>query len=77
MSGHVILKLNETPQLLFYAGEVYPLEVNIITTKITEASIDHSREVGLGLSTDHVSMCCCIVTRMQRKFIAKIYVIDH
>lgn len=43
MSGHVILKLNEAHQLLLYAREVYPLEVTINTTKITEASVVHSR----------------------------------
>jgi hypothetical protein len=60
------LKLNGTHQLLVYADDVNLLGDNTIK-KITETLIDTSKEVGLELKAKKLSICCCLVTRMQSK----------
>jgi hypothetical protein len=57
------LKLNATHQLLVYTDDVNLLGDNIDTIKKnTENVMDANKEVGL-----EVSICCCLVTRMQGK----------
>jgi hypothetical protein len=59
---------NRTHQLLFLADDVDLLEDNIDTTnKNPETSVDTSNEEQ---TERKLSMCCCLVTRMQGKIIA-------
>jgi hypothetical protein len=59
------LKLNGTHQLLAYVGDVNLLGDNIDTIKKnTETLIDASKEVGLEINVEKLSICCCIVTKM-------------
>jgi hypothetical protein len=61
----VRLKLNETHQLLAYADDVNLLGDNIDTIKKnTETLIDASKEVGLEINVEKLSICCNLVTRM-------------
>jgi hypothetical protein len=63
------LKLNGTHQLLAYTGVVSLLGDNIDTIKKNmETLIDASKEVGLEISVEKLSICCYLVTRMQIKF---------
>jgi hypothetical protein len=58
--NEVGLKLNGTHQLLVSADD------NIgVTWKNTQTLIDASKEVGLEVMAEKVSVCCCLVTRMQ------------
>jgi hypothetical protein len=62
------LKLNEALQVLVYADDVNLLYDNIdIVNKNTETFIHGSKEEGLEVNTEKLSICCCLVTRMQGK----------
>jgi hypothetical protein len=68
LENQVGLKLNGTHQLLVYADDANLLGDNIDTIKkYTETLIDTSKEVGLEVNTQKISICCCVVTRMQGK----------
>jgi hypothetical protein len=61
--NQVGLKLNEIYQLLIYADDVNLLDDHIDTTKKnTQTLFDATKEVAL-----EVSICCCLITRMQGK----------
>jgi hypothetical protein len=61
----VLLKLNGTHQLLAYADDLNLLGDNIDTiTENTETLIDASKEVGLEINVEKLSICCYLVTRM-------------
>jgi hypothetical protein len=60
-------KLNGKSQLLAYVHDVNLLDDNIDTIKKnTNTLIDASKEGGLEVNRD-LSICCCLVTRMQGK----------
>jgi hypothetical protein len=62
------LKLNWTHELLAYVDDVNLLEDNIETiNKNTETLIEVSKEVGLEINVDKLSICWCLATRMQMK----------
>jgi hypothetical protein len=64
----VVLKLNETYQLLVYVDDVNLLDDNIDTIKKnTRTLIDASKEIGLEVNIEKLCICCCLVTRMQGK----------
>jgi hypothetical protein len=64
------LKLHGTHQLLAYADDVNILGDNIDTIKkSTETLIDAGKEVGLEINAEKLSICCCLVTRMQGKIV--------
>jgi retron-type reverse transcriptase len=63
--SQVGLKLNGTHQLLAYADDVNLLGDNIDTIKKnTETLIDASKEVGLKINIEKLSICCYLITRM-------------
>jgi hypothetical protein len=63
--SQVGLKLNGTPQLLAYADDLNLLGDNIDTIKKnTETLIDASKEVGLKINVENLSIFCYLVTRM-------------
>jgi hypothetical protein len=65
--NQVGLKINWTHQLLAYADDVNLLGDNIDTTSIKknkETLIDVSKEVGLEINVEKLSICCYLVTRM-------------
>jgi hypothetical protein len=67
--NQVGLKPNGTHQLLAYADDVNQLGDNIDTIKKnTEILIDASKEVGLEINVDKLSICCYLVTRMLVEF---------
>jgi hypothetical protein len=61
-------------QLLVYADDVNLLRGNKNTIKIkTGALTDAIKEVGLEVTTEKkLSICCCLVTRMQGKLNTKL-----
>jgi hypothetical protein len=60
--------LNGTHQLLAYADDVNLLGDNIDTiNKNTQILIDASKEVGLEVNVEKLSICWCLGTRMQAK----------
>jgi hypothetical protein len=62
------LKLNGTHQLLVCADDVNLLGDNIDAIKKNmESLIDATKEVGLEVNTEKLSICRCLVTRMQGK----------
>jgi hypothetical protein len=64
------LKWNGSHQLVGCADDVNLLGENIdIIKKITETLIGASKEVGLEVNAEKISICCCLVTRMQGKII--------
>jgi hypothetical protein len=66
----VRLKLNGTLQLLAYADDVNLLEDNIDSVKKNvETLIDASKEVGLEVNVEKLSIYFCLVTRMQVKIV--------
>jgi hypothetical protein len=65
------LKLNGTHQLLVYTNDVNLLGDNIETiNKHTVSLMDTSKEVGLEVTQRKLSICCCLVTRIQNKIMA-------
>jgi hypothetical protein len=66
--NRVRLKLNETYQLLACADDVHLFRDNIaIIKEITDTLIDAGKEAGLEVKVEELSICCCLVTRMQAK----------
>jgi hypothetical protein len=60
------LKLNGTYQLLVYADDVNLLADNMDTIKKNTGTLaDASKEVGLEVNTEKLSIYCWLVTRMQ------------
>jgi hypothetical protein len=61
--NQVELKLNRTRQLLAYADDVNLLGDNIDTImKNTETLMDASKEVGLKINVEKLSVGCCLCT---------------
>jgi hypothetical protein len=57
-------------QLQAYADDVNLLGDNVDTIqKNTVTLIDASKEVGLEVNTKKLSICCCLIARMQDKII--------
>jgi hypothetical protein len=51
-----------------YADNVNILGDNIVTiNENTQSIIDGSKEIGLEVNRETVSICCCVVTKMQGK----------
>jgi hypothetical protein len=66
--NQVGLKLNGTHQLLLYADDVNLLRDNIDTVKKnTETLTDAREEAGPEVNAEKLSICCCLITRMQGK----------
>jgi hypothetical protein len=62
------LKMNGTHQLLAYADDVNLLGGNIDNiNKNTEALIDASKEVGLEVNVEKLSICWYLVNKMRPK----------
>jgi hypothetical protein len=70
--NQVGLKLNGTHQLFVYTDDVNLLG-DIIDTikKNTQTLIDASKEVGMEVNTEELSICCCLVTKMQDKIMTQ------
>jgi hypothetical protein len=65
--NQVGLQLIGTHQLLVYADDVNLLGDNIDTIKKnTDTLTGASKEVGLQVNLEKLSICCCLVTRMQK-----------
>jgi hypothetical protein len=63
-------KLNGTHLLLVYADDVNLLGDNIgAINKNTETLIGASKEVGLEVNAEKISICCCLITRPQGKLL--------
>jgi hypothetical protein len=58
------LKFNGTHQLLAYADDMNLLGDNRDKIKNTETFIDASKEVGLEVNIEKLSICCYLVTTM-------------
>jgi hypothetical protein len=72
------LKLNGTHQLQAYADDVNLLGDNIDTIKKnTETLFDASKEVGLEINVEKLSICCCLVTKMQVQIGTQKWQTDH
>jgi hypothetical protein len=71
--NQVGLKLNGTHQLLVYADDVNLLRHNI---KKNTTLFDASKEVGLEVRAEKLSICCCLITRIQGKMMTQRYLID-
>jgi hypothetical protein len=66
--NHVGLRLNWTHHLLVFADDVDLLGNNVGTLKKTPETLnDASKEVGLEINAEKISICFCLVTRMQGK----------
>jgi hypothetical protein len=68
--NQVGLNLNGAHQLLIFVSEINLSADNIDTINI-ETQIDASTEVGLEANTETLSICCCLVTKIQSKIITK------
>jgi hypothetical protein len=68
--NQVGLKLNGTRQLLVYADDVNLLGDNTDNIKKnTETLIDVSKEVGLEINVEKLSICCSFFTKVQVKIV--------
>jgi hypothetical protein len=66
------LNLNGIHQLPVFADDVNLLGDNIDTVKKTiEILIDASNAVGLEVTAEKRSICCCLVTEMQGKIVTQ------
>jgi hypothetical protein len=63
--NQVELKLNGAHHLLVYVDDVNLLGDNAYTIKENRNFIDASKRVGLEANTEKLSICCCLITRMQ------------
>jgi hypothetical protein len=62
------LKLNGIHQLPIYANYINLLGENIHTTKKnTESLLVASKEVGLGINAEKLSICPCFINRIQEE----------
>jgi hypothetical protein len=59
--------LNGTHQFLAHADDVNLLGYNIDTINNNETLIDASKEAGLEVNVEKLSICWCLVTEMQAK----------
>jgi hypothetical protein len=63
---YVHKELNGTHQPLVFAdnGNLLDRNINIIK-KYMETVVDSSKEVGLEVTTEEISVCLCLISRMQ------------
>jgi hypothetical protein len=59
------LKLNGTHQLLAYDDVNLPVDNIDTINRNTEIVIDAGEEVDLEVNVEKLSICCCLVPRMQ------------